>query len=267
MFCVIQQVFRKKSNTYGEHKEIIPYPLEMSINGEPQVPTWHWKWSEERFERPHLEAYKITLHQSYREDGKVKKRQYAVCTMSYYDVCESWWGDCIVGGEGALADKLGMNATEVCEIIETKLGPLQECLEAEFHQSPEYIAKQEHRRILDAHSSARSAFCKKYDVDGDEYDRIFDVFGTLRNEAYLEQIKAQHRARRRYQESRRSTYEQYTTGGYSIPSASTYTDSEMAILKQFYRSLSKAYHPDLNPGRDTTAEMQLLNRLKETWGI
>ena len=29
--------------------------------------TWAWMYSEERFERPHLEAYKITLHQSYRE--------------------------------------------------------------------------------------------------------------------------------------------------------------------------------------------------------
>ena len=41
----------------------------------------------------------------------------------------------------------------------------------------------------------------------------------------------------------------------------------MAILKRFYRSLSKTYHPDLNPGKDTTAAMQLLNRLKETWGV
>jgi len=254
---------RKKPNLLGEYREIKAYPLEMSINGEEQVPLWHWKWSGGRFERPHLEAFKITIHHSYREGGRVKKRQYAVCTMSYYDICESWWADFIIGGEKALANKLGLDATVLYEIIGAKLDPLRERLEAEFHQSPEYIAKQEHRRILDTHSAARSAFCKKYEMDGDEYDRCYDVFGTLRNKEYLEQIKAQHRARRSYQESRRSTYEQYTSGGYSIQSASTYSEDERATLKKFYRSLSKTYHPDLNPDRDTTAEMKLLNKLKE----
>ena len=56
-------------------------------------------------------------------------------------------------------------------------------------------------------------------------------------------------------------------GGYSGPLSSTYTDNERGILKQFYRSLSKLYHPDLNPDTDTTAQMQLLNKLKEQWGV
>ena len=43
--------------------------------------------------------------------------------------------------------------------------------------------------------------------------------------------------------------------------------NQTAMLKQFYKVLSKKYHPDLNPGKDTTAEMQLLNRLKQGWGI
>ena len=103
MYCVIQEVRRKKPDPYGEHKEIIPDLLEMSINGVEQVPIWQWRWSEERFERPRLETYKISIHQSFREGGAVRKRQYAVCTMSYYDICENWWGDCIVGGENALA--------------------------------------------------------------------------------------------------------------------------------------------------------------------
>lgn len=46
MFCVIQEVRRKKPDPYGEHKEIIPYPLEMSINGVEQVPLWRWKYGE-----------------------------------------------------------------------------------------------------------------------------------------------------------------------------------------------------------------------------
>lgn len=269
MYCVIQQVMRKNPDPYGEHKEIIPYPLEMSINGVEQVPTWRWKWSEERYERPHLEAYKITLHQSYREGGAVRKRQYSVCTMSYYDLCWGcgWYGDFIIGGDQALAEKVGIDAAELCEIIDTKLEPLRERLEADFHQSAEYKAKQEHRRILDARDKARAAFSVRYGVDGDEYDRCYDVFGVLRNKEYLERIKAQHTAQRRYRESWSGTYERYTSGSYSIPSASTYTEAETAILKQFYRSLSKTYHPDLNSGKDTTQQMQLLNKLKEAWGV
>lgn len=120
--------------------------------------------------------------------------------------------------------------------------------------------------------TAQGKFCSKYNVDKDDYCRCYDVFGTLRNEEYLKRIQAEHKAReqaerRSYQERWRSTYEWTGGGGYSVPSASTYTETERAILKKFYRSLSKTYHPDLNPGKDTTAEMQLLNKLKETWGV
>ena len=94
-----------------------------------------------------------------------------------------------------------------------------------------------------------------------------DVFGVLRNKEYLEKLKTQHRAKRRYQESRRSTYEQYSSGGYSIPAVCTYSEDETAILKQFYRALAKQFHPDVNHDRDTTRELQLLNRLKEQWGV
>lgn len=27
------------------------------------------------------------------------------------------------------------------------------------------------------------------------------------------------------------------------------------------------FHPDVNPDNDTTKEMQLLNKLKESWGL
>ncbi len=268
MYCVIQQVMRKKPDPYGEYREIEVYQNEWRITGDDRPCTWSYRYAGGRFERPHLEAYKITLHQSYREGGVVKKRQYTVCTMSYYAICESWWGDCIVGAENALAEKVGIAPAELYELIETKLGPLRERLEAEFHRSPEYIAKQEHERIIADHMTAQNEFCSKYDVDKDEYNRCFDVFGVLRNNEYLEQIKAQHKARkRRYQESKRSTYERHTSGSYSVPTISTYTEEETALLKKFYRSLTKTYHPDLNPDEDTTAEMQLLNRIKEQWGV
>ena len=39
------------------------------------------------------------------------------------------------------------------------------------------------------------------------------------------------------------------------------------MLKQFYRELCKKYHPDSNQNKDTSQEMQLINRLKEAWGV
>ena len=284
MFCVIQKIWRKRPESCGEYREIEAYQVSWTIEDKP--PMWDWRYTGGRFERPHLEAYKITLHQSYRESGRVKKRQYTVCTMSYYDFCSTWWGECIVGGETALAEKLGMDAAELCRIIDAKVEPLPERIRAEFEQSAEYIAQQEHERIKTVHWAAQLQFCEKYGVDKSEYDRCYDVFGQLRNKEYLKQIKAEYKARqqserearkqhhdywRSYQEQWRSTYSGQSggqsSGSYSVPSVSTYTDADRVILKQFYRSLSKLYHPDLNPDKDTKAQMQMLNRLKEQWGV
>lgn len=269
MYCVIQQIMKTKPNPYGEYREIEVY--QWSIEGDSRPCIWAYKYSNERFERPRLEAYKITIHQSYREGGAVKKRQYSICTMSYYDIVKFSLFDCADSRIQAVAGKLGMAADKLYDLIETKLGPLRERLEADFHQSPEYIAQQEHERIIAAHMVEQNRFCNRYDVDKDEYNRCYDVFGTLRNKEYLEQLKAQYQARRaserRYRESWGSTYKQGSGGSYSIPSASTYTQDEAAILKQFYRVLAKRFHPDVNHDRDTTKELQLLNRLKEQWGI
>ncbi len=270
MYCVIQQVIRKKPGTHGEPLEIRAYQNPWRLDDNKPY-TWAWEYSKERFERPHLEAYKITLHHSYRENGAVRKHQYSIATMSYYDIVEYSLCDCADGRITAAAEKLGMDPAELYEIIETKLEPLRKRLEADFHQSAEYIARQEHKRILDAHNAARTAFAKKYGVDADDYNRCYDVFGVLRNKEYLEKVKADHRARkqseRSYRESWRSTYERYTSGSYSVQSGGTYSEAETATLKEFYKKLSKIYHPDLNPGKDTTAAMQLLNKLKEGWGV
>ena len=87
------------------------------------------------------------------------------------------------------------------------------------------------------------------------------------DEQYLNRIIQQYEAARSYRESQRSSYREYRYSSYSVPSSSTYSDDDRAVLKKFYRELSKIYHPDLNPGVDTTAQMQVLNRLKEQWGV
>ena len=51
------------------------------------------------------------------------------------------------------------------------------------------------------------------------------------------------------------------------PAASNYNEADKAMLKKFYRTLSKAFHPDSNPDKDTSEEMKMLNRLKSDWGV
>ena len=87
MYCVIQQVMRKKPNPYGEYKELRAYQNQWRLD-ESKPFTWAWERTGGRFERPHMEAYKITLRQSYREGSAVRKRQHSICTMSYYDIVE-----------------------------------------------------------------------------------------------------------------------------------------------------------------------------------
>ena len=45
--------------------------MQMSIQGQDESHYWH-HYSNERFERDIKKAYRITIHESYRENGKVK---------------------------------------------------------------------------------------------------------------------------------------------------------------------------------------------------
>lgn len=71
MFCVIQKVKYKKKNPYGAHKRIEVTINNCSIGNE--KPAQHYSYSDERLDRSILDAYKISLHQSYCENGKVKR--------------------------------------------------------------------------------------------------------------------------------------------------------------------------------------------------
>lgn len=70
-----------------------------------------------------------------------------------------------------------------------------------------------------------------------------------------------------YYENFRSNYGGYNSGSYCGTAASNYNEADKAMLKKFYRTLSKAFHPDSNPDKDTSEEMKMLNRLKSDWGM
>lgn len=87
MYCVIQELELKKENPYGEYKELISRETNWTINGVNGC-TYGYTYSDERFKRPIKKAYKISIHHSYRENGKVKKKQWVICTMEYYSIVD-----------------------------------------------------------------------------------------------------------------------------------------------------------------------------------
>lgn len=280
MYCVIQEIEIKRIPA-GEPKEIIVTETNWSINGEART-TYGYTYSNERYERNINKAYRIGVHESYRENGKVKKRQYCICTIGYYDVVDwgDWIGDYINGSRWKeKLREIGIPEEELTDLIYKKWQPIADGIRQEYELTEEYRAREEHQRIIKEYHNRESEFAKKYDVECKEYNYCYDVFGTLRNPEYLEKIKKEYKARKEYERKSREEsssyyekyYSNYNTGGmgsgYAGTFQSNYDTEEKDMLKQFYRVLSKKYHPDMNPDKDTSKEMQLLNQLKGSWGI
>lgn len=276
MYCVIQEVEKKRKNQNGYPKELKSEYMRMSIQGQDES-HYYYTYSDECFERDIKKAYRICIHESYRENGKTKKRQFVICTADYYDIATEWfslydWGDVKIE---AAAKKLNCSKETIYDLIEKKIQPLQERIVEEFRQTEEYKTHEEHERITTLYAANKVEFNTKYGVSGNEYDKCYDVFGTLRNPGYLKKIKADYKARQQYEGESRRYYEEYHNnynqykegGGYGNSISNTHSEEDKETLKQFYRILSKKFHPDVNPDTDTSKQMQLLNQLKSEWGL
>lgn len=286
MFCVIQKVQRKKPDTEGHAKELLVEEEVFTVDGKEIIEYGYWP-SQERFERPTLDAYKISIHHSYRENGKVKKKQWPICTMSYYDIASGLpFEDFIVISTLEVKIKeMGITRGRLARMIYDKLNPLEDAFRAEYEQTEEYRTHQEHQTILKAHRAAKKEFDGLYGKG--MYSQIYDVFGTLRNKELLDHLiktkgtaeearqaqeeahKQQEEYRRRSEEEERKRFEReykgYSGGNYSTSSQGNYNDEEKAILKEIYRMASKKFHPDIT--KDDGSKMKFITKLKEQWGI
>lgn len=278
MFAVIQEVETKKPSK-GNAKSLETYESCFTVN-DVEYCYYHYRKSNECFERPIRKAYRISVRESFRKDGKVRQKQVSICTIGYYDVVDlgGWIDDYVRGGLKAKADALRMTEGQLADMIDEKWQPVVDQIRKEYAQTEEYAASQEHSRIIKAWTEKREAFAREYGVNQDEYDKCYDVFGTLRNPVYLAKIKSDYEARKRYEkkswEYQRSYYDNFRSNhnnagssSYGRISSGNYTREDKEMLKQFYRVLSKKFHPDANPDMDTSRQMQLLNRLKGDWGV
>lgn len=279
MFCVVQEVNVKKPDKGGYSKELKSAWMPIVFNGE-NIGYYYHYYGDERFERPVKKAYRISIHHSFRENGRVQKKQFVLCTVNYYDLATDSFSiyDWCDGKIALAAEGLSVGADEIYELVERKLELLIDKIQQEFHETEEFKTHEEHEKITTIYAAKKAEFNQKYGLSGDEYDRIYDVFGTLHNPERLERIKADYEFRKKYErksrEQSRSYYESfysnyggYSGGSYCGTAASNYNEADKAMLKKFYRTLSKAFHPDSNQGVDTAEEMKLLNRLKSDWGV
>lgn len=282
MFCVIQEIETKKPNKHGYSKELISEYRNLIMNGV-DISYYRYQYSDNKFERYIRKAYKISLHESYRENGKVKKKQYSLCTVRYYDIADGWFSiyDYCSRKIEKIAQELGIEQNDIYTLVDNKVDPLIDSITNEFRQTEEYITHAEHSRVTTLYAANKTEFTNQYECEKDMYDQIYDVFGNLMNEDKLKKVKEDFKARKEYEEKSRSYQEQNYSNYYnsyfnkSSNGSSSYSNhshgnqntEDKDTLKQFYRVLSKKFHPDANPDKDTSNEMKLLNQLKKEWGL
>ncbi len=275
MYCYIQEIQMKSSNSIGCAKELCVTETKWITNGTSNI-IYGYTYSEERFKRPIKTAYKISIHdKSYRDDkGKVRKKQYHVAIIKYYDLVDYGWSDCIIHRRiNDIAEEMGIDAEIVWKEVEEKLEALSDKINEEFEQTEEYEVSKKLNAIIKEYRTKKYQFSKEYDIGESEYDMCYDIFGKLRNSSYLEKIKHEYKARKEYEERSRSYQEKYRSNYNSYSSGSSGTSSfhsglpsekEKEYYKKFYRTLATKFHPDVTGENET---MQFINKLKEQWGI
>lgn len=138
MYCVIQKVPVKKVSC-GEAREIIVTEFNWTTNGVQHTRYGYCKGGG-YFERPNKVAYRISIHRSYRENGKVRKKQTAICTIGYYNIIDwgGWYHDYINGSllKNKL-DILGMSEEELDNMVCAKMNPIIDQIREEFRRTEE----------------------------------------------------------------------------------------------------------------------------------
>ena len=266
IYCIIQEIENKKLNPWGEPKELEVYCWNFS--GEI---VYAYKHSDERYERPIKTAYKVTMRESKRIDGKVKAKIWTLRTIGYYNLAEYGYYEDVEKPLQRISEETGIPWDELYTIVENKLEPLYERVRAEYEQTEEYKARQEHSAITRKYAADKAVFEKKYGTN--TYARCYDVFGNLRNEEYLKQLERNHSYYEKQQNNYDwSRYQEYFKNNYNNSSSyqqsigSNYNEEDNAKLKKCFKVLAKYFHPD-SPTGDTELMQFINDKLKKEWNL
>lgn len=259
----IKKIDRGEVHSVGAPKEILVSSFEWHNNGE-SGKTYTYEMSKERFVRDNTTAYQIEL--------QCEGQTYPVATIGYYDLVDYKIEDCI--GDRImeqLAEKTGMKEEALWALLIEKLKPMQETIQMEFAQTEEGMTSKRNQQILSDYAERKRKFCMELGLDGVKYDRCYNVFGELMDAEYLNKLQQEVAARQQFsansKRKHKDAWRRFSGSMDYFSEPASYTEEEREMLERFYKTLAKKFHPDANPGVDTSKEMQLLNQLKKQWNI
>lgn len=266
MYCVIQEINLKKENTNGAYKELESYCSEWSIDGK-EYRKYYFRHAGDRFYRPIKKAYRISIHKSYRNKGKIKKKQKVICTINYYDIIDlgSYVGEYCLKIEDK-AKELGLTEEQLLDMIYEKFDPIIERVESEFKATEEYKISSKHKEIINRYLEDKRAFEEVY--GSNTYDYCYDVFGELREEKMLNEIKRQYEINKEYERSYYRNFKNNYNDNYSSyfnTKQNNHNEEDKKKYKKMYKALSAKFHPDVY--NDNGEMMKFINGLKEEWGL
>lgn len=261
--------FELKRKPKGSQKEIEVYSC--VVFGKE---SFHYRNTGEEFDRPIKKGYKIMLHHSYRQDGKIKKLSLCAARIKYSDVLDGYYPELWKLEEKLIDKGFPYESLEQVEaMLYEKIDEIWNKIEEEVKTTEEYQWIQKRNKIIKEHRQRESEFNKKY--GGDYYKYFYDVFGVLRKPIELEQFKRDEEEKKRQQEQyTRNSWEQaqnhyknyggfngYQSLGVSGGSFNS-EEAEMirSIISAGFKQMSKKLHPDLGGDED---QMKLLNAVKE----
>ena len=272
MYVTVQKVYGK-SKIQGYSKDVVTTRLQLGT-----TIRYGWTYSKEKFERENY-SYKITVKESYRENGKVKQKQVVMGTFHWFDFIDHY----VYNDEyfyrklvDIFPDKRGQ-IDNIYDKIDKKIQEIQSIESKKWTSSQEYKVHNKHLEMISNYESKKKE-CDELWGEG-YFEQIFDIHMKIMNQQLYEQIpqirakkikedkEKREYERRSYEEFQKTWdnfYKQYTSSSYSIGLSSNYSDKEKEYLKKFYRTLAIKYHPDVIGDNEP---MQFLNKLKQSWGI
>lgn len=273
MYVTVQKV-KGKSKVYGYAKDVVTYTTSIGTTTK-----YHWHYSEDKFERENY-SYKITVKESYRENGKIKQRQVVMGTYHWYDFIDhyvysdDWFNDKL---EEIFPDKTQEQIDAVCDEIDKKVNEIEREESDKWHSSKEFKVHNKHLNLIQKYELEKKTFDMLYGED--IFEQVYDIHLKVMNQDLYKQLsklraekkkadEAKREYERRSREEQQKQWEKYFKGfgdgSYSAGSCSNYNNKEQEYLKKFYRVLAAKFHPDVTGDNEI---MQFLNKLKEQWGV
>ena len=273
MYVSVQKIFGK-SKVYGYPKDVVTTQTDLGT-----TTRYGWEYTEEKFERDNY-SYKITVKESFRQNGRVRQKQVVMGTFHWFDFIDHYvypddWFYAKL--EEIFPNKTQDQINTVCDEIDKKVGIIEREEYDKWHSTKEYKVHNKHLNMIRKYESKKVVFDELYGED--IFEQIYDIHLKVMNQDLYEELpkiraekKKSDEEKRAYERRSREEqqrqwddfYRQYSSSSYSIGLSGNYTDNEKEYLKKFYKVLSMKFHPDVIKDNEP---MQFLNKLKEQWGI